>query len=164
MDAIFERMSIRRYEDKPVEPEKVEQLLRAAMAAPSAHNQQPWEFYVVTDKETIAKLSEVTPYAQPAGRAPLVIVPCYATDRLRCPEFAHIDMSACVENLLVEATAQGLGACWMGIAPHEDRQAMVEEIIGAPSTLRAFCLISVGYPGEAREHADRYDSNKVHNV
>ena len=63
MDAIFKRISVRKYEDRPVEPEKVEKILRAAMAAPSARNQQPWEFYVVTSKEKIRELSQCSPYA-----------------------------------------------------------------------------------------------------
>ena len=77
MDAIFHRMSIRKYQEKPVEPEKIEKLLRAAMAAPSAFNQQPWEFYVIRNKEKIGKLSTVTPYTGCAVHAPLVFVVCY---------------------------------------------------------------------------------------
>ena len=77
MDSIFHRVSIRKFQDKPVEPEKIEKLLRAAMAAPSAGNQQPWEFYVVTDKEKILELSKATPYSGCAAGAPVVIVPVY---------------------------------------------------------------------------------------
>lgn len=77
MDAIFHRTSIRKYQEKPVEPEKIEKLLRAAMAAPSVFNQQPWEFYVIRNKEKIGKLSTVTPYTGCAVHAPLVFVACY---------------------------------------------------------------------------------------
>ena len=69
MDSIFHRVSIRKYEAKEVEQEKIERMLKAAMAAPSACNQQPWEFYVVTDKKVIAQLSEASPYAHPAEAA-----------------------------------------------------------------------------------------------
>lgn len=82
MNSIFHRISVRKYEDRPVEKEKIMEILRAGMQAPSACNQQPWEFYVVTDKEKIQKLSKVTPYTGCATGAPVVIVPVYRTEGL----------------------------------------------------------------------------------
>ena len=76
MNSIFHRISVRKYQDKPVEEEKMEMILKAAMAAPSARNQQPWEFYVVTDKAVIKELSMASPYATCAKDAPVVFVPC----------------------------------------------------------------------------------------
>ena len=81
MNSIFHRISVRKYEDKPVEKEKIMEILKAGMQAPSACNQQPWEFYVVTDKEKIQKLSKVTPYTGCAAGAPAVIVPVYHTGK-----------------------------------------------------------------------------------
>ncbi len=77
MNEIFHRTSIRKYLDKPVEDEKIETILQAAMAAPSAGNQQPWEFYVVKDKTTLEKLSKTSPYASCCTSAPLAFVACY---------------------------------------------------------------------------------------
>ena len=82
MENIFHRVSIRKYEDKPVEKEKILQILKAGMQAPSACNQQPWEFYVVTDKEKIRELSKATPYSGCAAGAPVVIVPVYRKEGL----------------------------------------------------------------------------------
>ena len=93
MNSIFHRISVRKYEDKPVEKEKIMEILKAGMQAPSACNQQPWEFYVVTDKEKIQKLSKVTPYTGCAAGAPAVIVPVYHTEGLVAPSFAQIDMA-----------------------------------------------------------------------
>lgn len=163
MNAIFHRVSIRKYQDKPVEEEKIIKMLRAAMAAPSARNQQPWEYYVITNEEIKEKLSTVTPYSSFTKAAPLVFVACYRdADRLPSPDFAHIDMSASVENLLLEADELGLGAVWMGIAPRAERMADVAEIIGLPDNLSVFCLIACGYPGETRMQEDRYDESRVH--
>lgn len=108
MKEIFHRISVRKYEDRPVEPEKIEILLRAAMAAPSARNQQPWEFFVVTNREKLTELSKATPYCGFTAGAPAAIVTAY---RKNCaaPDYAHIDMSACMENLLLAADGQGLG-------------------------------------------------------
>ena len=80
MNSIFHRVSIRKYQDKEVDQEKIEKLLRAAMAAPSAHNQQPWEYYVVSDKNIIEQLSQASPYTKCAKDAPVVFVPCYRSE------------------------------------------------------------------------------------
>lgn len=163
MNAIFHRVSIRRYEDKPVEQEKIVKMLRAAMAAPSACNQQPWEYYVVTNKEKIKELSQVSPYATCAKDAPLVFVACYRkADELIAPDYAQIDMSASVENLLLEADDLGLGAVWMGIAPVEERMEAVRVVIDLPENLYAFALIPCGYPAEERQQQDRYEECRVH--
>lgn len=163
MNEIFHRMSIRQYTEQPVTDEQIELLLRAAMAAPSACNQQPWEYYVVTDPALKTKLADSTPYTKPAGRAPLVIVPCYRED-CQVPPFAHIDLSASVENLLLEADSLGLGAVWMGLAPMTQRQKMVQEMLGMPENLSPFCLIAVGYPAENRTWQDRFDPARIHRI
>ena len=116
MNSIFHRISVRKYEDKPVEKEKIMEILKAGMQAPSACNQQPWEFYVVTDKEKIQKLSKVTPYTGCAAGAPAVIVPVYHTEGLVAPSFAQIDMSIAQENIWLETDTLGLGGVWFGIA------------------------------------------------
>ena len=161
MEAIFQRVSIRKYEDRPVEDEKLEALLRAAMAAPSARNQQPWEFYIVRNREKILALSQVTPYTGCAAEAPVVIVPVYR-ENLPAAPFAQIDMSISLENLWLSCGELGLGGVWMGIAPVEDRMKAVEEILGIPAGLRAFALFPVGYPAESRRQQDRFDAARIH--
>ena len=104
MSSIFHRVSIRKYQDKPVEQEKIEQMLRAAMAAPSACNQQPWEYYVVTDKAKMEALSGTSPYAGCAKKAPLALVPCFRKE-LIASEYVNLDMSASVENLLLDESS-----------------------------------------------------------
>ena len=163
MNSIFHRVSIRKYQEKKIEQEKVEQLLRAAMAAPSACNQQPWEFYVVTDKNVIEKLSKTSPYAGCAKDAPLVFVPCYRKDGI-APDYFEIDLSAAVENLLLQADALSLGAVWMGIAPDAGRMNAVREVLDIPQTLEPFALVPCGYPAETRPQENRYDESRVHYV
>ena len=163
MEEIFTRVSIRKYQDRPVETEKILALLRAAMAAPSAANQQPWEFYVVTDKEKIKRLAEVSPYTGCAAGAPAVIVPVYRK-ALRAPSYADIDMSIATENLWLACEGLGLGGVWMGISPIESRMKAVEEILQLPETVRAFALFPLGYPAETRKQQDRYDQARIHFV
>lgn len=151
MNSIFHRVSIRKFQDKPVEPEKIETLLRAAMAAPSARNQQPWEFYIVTNKDLIQKLSTVSPYA---GCAKDAISPAYA----------QIDLSIANENIWLEADALGLGGVWLGIAPVEERMKAVEEVLQLPAEHHAFAIFALGYPAENKPQQDRYDVSRINYV
>ncbi len=162
MNEIFTRVSIRKFDDRPVEPEKITQLLKAAMQAPSAGNQQPWEFYVVTDKDKIRALSEISPYAACAKNAPAVIVPCYRTEGLRWSETVLIDLSCATENLLLEIDSLGLGGVWLCAAPLEDRMTKAEAVIGNPEGLRAFAVVPVGYPAESKTQRDRFDESRIH--
>lgn len=164
MKEIFERISVRKYQDKSVEADKIEQILRAAMAAPSASNQQPWEFYVVTDKEKIRQLSRISPYAACAENAPLIIVPCYRTEGLRWNETVLLDLSAATENMLLEITSLGLGGVWLCAAPLEDRMTRTESVLELPANLRAFSLIAIGYPAESRTQQNRFDENRIHYI
>lgn len=163
MESIFHRISIRKYKERPVETEKLEKLLKAAMAAPSACNQQPWEFYVVTDKDKIAALSKTSPYAGCAADAPVLIVPVYREECI-APEYAQIDLSIAQENMWLETDALGLGGVWLGIAPVEERMKKVEDILEIPAGLRAFSIFAVGYPAESRPQQDRFDQSRIHYV
>ena len=162
MNEIFKRVSMRKYADRPVEPEKIEKILRAAMAAPSAVNRQPWEFFVVTDPEIKTALSKSSDFAMCAAKAPVVLVLCTRKKGLDYPEFDHIDMAAATENALLEITAQGLGGVWLGVAPLEDRIRKVNEILGLGEDLEAFALVPFGYPGREKVQEDRFDPSRVH--
>ncbi len=163
MNEIYHRVSIRKYEDRDVEPEKIEAILRAAMAAPSATNQQPWEFYVIRNREIIEKLADSSPYGKCAKAAPVVIVSAYRTE-CNMPAMAPIDLAIAMENLWLETDAQGLGGVWLGTAPMEDRMKEVEEIVGIPAGLRAFAVFPLGYPAESRAQQDRFDTSRIHEI
>ena len=163
MNNIYSRVSIRKYQDRPVEREKIEAILRAAMQAPSAANQQPWEFYVVTNKEKLAELSEVHRYAGMTKNAPAAIVSVYRKECM-IPEYAPIDLSIAMENLWLETDAQGLGGVWLGIAPQEERMQAVEKVLDLPENVRAFAVFPFGYPAEERKQKDRFDATRIHYV
>ena len=163
MNEIFHRTSIRKYGKQQVEAEKIEKMLRAAMAAPSAGNQQPWEFYVVTKAEVLQELANTSPYAGCAAGAPMAFVACMRK-ACRMPEYTQIDLSAAVENLLLEADALGLGAVWLGIAPLEERMEAVRQVLNIPETLDAFAIIPCGYPEKVGAQQNRYEEARVHFV
>ena len=161
MNTIYQRVSVRKFEDRPVESDKTRAILRAAMQAPSAGNQQPWEFYVVTSKEKLEALSKVGPYAGCTKGAPAAIVSAY---RKECwaPEFAQIDLSIAMENLWLETVDQGLGGVWLALAPIEERMREAETILGIPDTLRAFAIFPYGYPAQTTPQEDRFDPARIH--
>ena len=163
MNSIYHRVSIRKYLDKPVEQEKIDAILRAAIQAPSAANQQPWEFYVVTDREKLKALSQVSPYAGMTANAPAAIDSVYRTD-CRIPAYVEIDLSIAMENLWLETDTQGLGGVWLGIAPIPERMEAVEKVLNIPDTLRAFAVFPFGYPAEERRQQDRFDESRIHYV
>ena len=162
MADLFHRVSIRKFKDEAVSNEDIGYILEAAMAAPSAKNQQPWEFYVVTDKEKILELSKATPYSGCAAGAPAVIVPVYRKEGLPVQDMAQIDMSIAQENIWLETDALGLGGVWIGIAPFEDRMALVHDILKLPENVEVFSLFALGYPAESRKQQDRFDESRIH--
>lgn len=161
---IFKRVSVRSFTGAPVEQEKIEKILRAGMAAPSAGNQQPWEFFVVADKEKIKELSEVCQYSGCAAGANIVIVPCYKTNGLRFPEFDTIDLACATENMLIQVAALGLGSVWLSVAPIEERIKKADEVLGIGDNLHAFVILPIGYPAEEHEQEDRFDKSRVHYI
>lgn len=164
MDAIFHRTSIRKYKDQPVEKEKITKILKAAMQAPSACNQQPWEFYVVTDKEMIQQLSTTSPYASFTKDAPVIIVSVYKTNGLIAPSYAPIDMSIAQENMWLETDALGLGGVWIGTCPEQERMDAVKQVLHLNDDVQAFSLFALGYPDEEKQQQDRFDESRIHYI
>lgn len=163
MDIILNRRSVRKFTLKNVEPEKISRLLHAAMQAPSATNQQPWEFIVVDDKAKVEKLSEFSPYSKMLMEAPIAII-MLERQRLRAQEFAPQDMGACTENLLLQAVEEGLGAVWMGVGKNNPRESFLIDMFNLPENIKPFAVIAVGYPADenANKFVDRYDETRVH--
>lgn len=164
MKEIFHRVSVRRFENRAVEDDKIEQILRAAMAAPSAGNQQPWDFYVVTSREKLQALSTVSPYAGCAADAPLAIVAAYRQEGCRFPQYAQIDLAIAMQNLWLATDSLGLGGVWLGVAPDEDRMEKVENILPVAAGQRAFAIFPMGYPAEQKNQQDRFKAERIHYI
>jgi nitroreductase len=161
LTAIATRRSIRQFTDEPVTPEQLETLMRAAMSAPSAGNQQPWRFVIARDEATRAKLAVATQYSSPVGRAPIGIVVLADTRENKHPGYWVQDCSAAVENLLLAAHTMGLGGVWIGVHPHPEREQAVREIVEAPEGFSALCMIAIGHPASPGPEVDRYHAEWV---
>ena len=155
------RRSIRQYDKKPIEKETIEKLLRAAMQAPSAANQQPWEFLVVENQETLQKLSSAHTYATPMKNAALAIIVLAKEEGLLFPQYWQQDLAAATQNILLAAVEFGLGAVWMGVAPEEDRMAYIKELFQLPQGVKAFAMLALGY-SSGNTFKDRFDADRIH--
>ena len=162
MKEILERRSIRKYSEEPVSDEDIEKLLKAAMAAPSAGNQQPWEFIVIKDKSVMNDITKVHPYSQMLKHAELAIVVCADLDKEKHHGYWPQDCAAATENILIEAQYLGLGAVWLGVYPREERVSGIKKLLNLPEKIMPLSIISIGYPAEKKEPADRYDPSRIH--
>ncbi len=164
METINNRRSVRKYTDQKVEKEKIELLLRAAMQAPSARNQQGWEFLVIEDKEALKALAPYNPFAKCLEGAALGIIVLCNKEGLIVPAKADQDLGAATQNLMLEAASLGLGTCWLGTWPDEDRVEFIAKMFNLPENVYPYAVISIGYPEkeDANKFVDRYDESKIH--
>jgi nitroreductase len=162
IECIMTRRSIRRYADKPVDVADIEAILRAAMAAPSAGNQEPWRFVVLSTPEARDAVAACTPYGAMLREAAFGLVVCADTDGLKHPAMWEQDCSAATQNALLAAHALGLGAVWLGFWPKMERVAPLKEVLGLPSGVQPVSVIACGHPAESKPPADRFDATFVH--
>lgn len=162
MEALFARRSVRKYTGRPVPDEAVEYLLRAAMCAPSAYNEQPWHFVVLRDRLLLNKIADFHPHAKMLYEAPLAIVVCCDRNLIKCEWFWPQDCSAATQNILIAARAKGLGSVWCGVYPRQELVDGMSMLLNLPEHIIPFSLIAVGYPAEEKPPADRYDPSRVH--
>jgi len=170
LDAILSRRSIRNYTEEKIPGDLIQELLEAAMSAPSAHNKQAWHFVIIDDRNILDEIRKVHPWASMLTSATLAILVCgdlqvdsglgfWVQD---CSAWVQ-DCSAATQNILLAAHAKGLGAVWVGIYPVEQKSAdVITRMVKLPEHIIPLSLIPVGHPAEKKPRANRYDPTKVH--
>lgn len=164
-EALLARRSIRKYQNIEVNDKQITELLKSAMAAPSACNKTPWEFYVIKNKEIQEKIK--ISYKNYNFNSPLLIVVGANLDLTISKDnndFWIQDCSAAIENMLVAAVELGLGTCWCGIYPRIDRVEKIKNILNLTDNIVPLGLIHVGYPDEEKESRTQYVDTKVHYI
>ena len=165
IDNIMTRVSVREFTGEKISSEQIDTLLRAAMAAPSAINKQPWAFIVVTDEQIISRLGEALPYSRCSNHPACAIIPCGDLSKAIEGEMGAFwinDVSAATENLLLAAHAMGLGAVWTGLHPDMKRAGLVQEMLGLPEHIIPLCVVPVGIPAEHPAVKDKYIPANIH--
>jgi len=160
IEAIKKRRAVREYLNQAIPEEKIQEILKAAMFAPSGHAKYPWEIVVVKDATTKELLSKTTPWSTFAKEAGVILA--VIGNEKESPRWIE-DCSIVAEHLWLEATAQDLGACWVQIRDHDNAEKDVRKILNIPAELRVLCLMAVGVPAkQPEEHTDAdFEKNKI---
>jgi len=162
---IFNRKSVRKFQNKPVQKKDLELILRAGMAAPTAVDRRPWAFVAVTDRAVLTALADRLPYAKMLHQAGAAVVVLGDLDKTLPGEgqaFWIQDCSAATQNILLAVEALGLGAVWTAVYPDKDREASVREVLGLPLNLIPLNVIPIGYPEGEQKPKDKWDPSIIH--
>jgi nitroreductase len=157
IDAVRDRRSIRRYEDRPVEPALIEELQEAVLRAPSSRNLKPWRFIFATDKAMLQALAHAkASFGEFVGDAPLAVVVCADASVSDC---WIEDCSIAAATLQLAATDLGLGTCWIQIRARQHANGSpaeehVRKTLDLPKELSVLCIVSVGHPAENKPPRD----------
>jgi len=162
MNSIFGRRSIRKYTRQEIPVEMIDKLLRAAMAAPSAGNEQPWHFVVIKNKDILYRIPKFHPYSHMLNYADCAVVVCGDLTLETHKGFWVQDCSAAAENILIEATELGLGSVWVGVYPDMDRVTPLKALLELPENVIPLCIISLGYTNEIKGPVDRFNPTRIH--
>ena len=170
-EGILTRRSVRQFDTtKKISREDLEDIIRAAQYAPSAHNKQPWEFFVITDNEKMSEIRHIQPWTSFAKDAAAVILVCGNTQEAFSREkedevwnYADIDCSLAAQNLLLAAHGKGIGTCFCGAAPMPKVIAGLQEMFGLPEYIRPLSIVVLGYPKiQPEQPKDRFKPEKIH--
>lgn len=163
METILTRRSIRKYRSKPVSNSLIKKLIKAAMSAPSAGNEQPWHFIIIDKQNILKAIPKFHPYAEMLNSAQNAILICADTTQEKHKGFAPIDCAAATENLLLAAHANGLGACWLGVYPSKDKRiSNLRKLLKIPTSIIPFAIVAIGYPAEHKPIQNRNDESRIH--
>ena len=164
LNYIFTRRSIRAFKPDDVSDEMVQDILEAAMAAPSACAKDPWDFIVIRSSETRAKLAEGLPHGRMIADSPVGMIACGDMKRAHDGQLSYMlqDCSAAIENLLLAVNTLGLGAVWLGVHPREERISHVRSLLNIPEHVIPIAAIAIGWPAETQEPRTRYREEAVH--
>ncbi len=165
LECIKNRTSIRKFIDKPVEDELIKEIIKAGMCAPSALNRQPWEFYVIDNKEIMDRITAVSPNFD--KDSPIQVVVVGRLDYINGGDILDYwieDCAAVTQNMLLAATALGLGSLWCGVFPRKDRCDAIKEILGLKDNQMPFSFLHFGYMGEEPNPKDKYQEERIHYI
>jgi nitroreductase len=162
MNALLARRSIRKYTDNPVSDGDIQEVIKAAMEAPSAGNEQPWHFVIMDDRKILDQIPSFHPHSQMVKSAPVAILVCGDLDKEKHKGYWTQDCSAATQNLLLAVHAKGLGAVWVGVYPRDERVEGFRNLLNIPENVVPFSLVPIGHPAEEKPPGDRHDPSRIH--
>lgn len=160
LETIFNRKSVRKYTERPVEKEKLETLVRAGMAAPSSRDRRPWEFVIVTNRDLLDKMGDGLPLARMLKETKQAIIVC--GDTVKSENAWQLDCSAAAQNILLAAESMGLGAVWTAAYPYPERMKIIQDALQLPEHILPLTVIPLGYPTGIEKPKDKYNKKQIH--
>jgi len=161
MDTIYRRRSIRKYTEEEVPEEIISKIIKAGMNAPSASNQQPWQFLIINESDLLQEITKIHPYSNMLHEAPVAILICGDLNLDKAKGFWVQDCAAATENILLEITYQGFGGVWLGVYPRESRVEGIRKIFKIPKHIIPFSLVAVGHPREVKEPKNEFHKDRI---
>ena len=160
LQTIFNRKSVRKYTERPVEKEKLEMLVRAGMAAPSSRDRRPWEFVIVTDRDLLDTMGDGLPLARMLKDTKQAIIVC--GDTLKSNKAWMLDCSTAAQNILLAAESMGLGAVWTAAYPYPERMQVVRDALQLPEHIIPLTVIPLGYPTGQEKPKNKFNEQQIH--
>lgn len=160
LETIFNRKSVRKYTERPVDKEMLETLVRAGMAAPSSRDRRPWEFIIVTDRNLLDTMGDGLPLARMLKETKQAIIVC--GDTIKSNNAWQLDCSAAAQNVLLAAESMGLGAVWTAAYPYPERMKVVRDALQLPEHIVPLTVIPVGYPVGMEKTKDKFNKKQMH--
>lgn len=170
MQGLLTRRSVRKYQDKPIPKETINEIIAAAQHSPTAHNRQPWEFLVVDDKAVLAELRHLQRWTSFAKDAACVIFVCGDIEKSFSRDkedekwsFIDVDCAIATQTLMLAAWSKGIGSCYCGAAPMQRVVDALKDYLHLPDNIRPFAIVPMGYPAETpKQPDDRVKPERVH--
>lgn len=161
-DAIITRRSTRKFKDKKISKEIIEEILKAAMFAPSAYNEQPWQFIVIDDRNLLDEIPNIHPHADMCKKAPLAILVCADLTKEQSENMYVLDCAAATQNIMLAAHDKNIGSVWVGIYFRKDHIDAFTKFLSLPKHIIPISLVPLGYPDEELKKADRFKKDRIH--
>ena len=161
-EALYTRRSIRSFTDAPVAEADLETLLRAAMAAPSAGNAQPWHFVVVTERAVLDAIPGIHPYAAMCKTAQAAVIVCAELALEKYPGYWMLDCAAATQNLMLAARGLDIGSVWCGLYPQQERMTAMADLLKLPEGVTPHALVVLGHPAQEFKKIDRFKPERIH--
>jgi nitroreductase len=162
LNAIFSRRSIRKFKSDKIPKDILENILKAAMYAPSAYNQQPWQFIVIDDRKLLDTISKEHPHASMCQTAPLAILVCADLDFEQVEDMWIFDCGAATQNILLSSCNYGIGSVWVGVYFRKEYTSLFTKLFKLPKNIIPISLIPMGYPAEEKQKVDRFKKERIH--
>lgn len=162
IEALLGRRSIRKYKDQKISNENINEVLKAAMYAPTAMNLKAWQFIVIDDKAVLVQTINSIPYAEMLKQSAAAILVCGDSEIEKNESWLLQNCSAATQNILLAAHGLGIGSCWIAIHGMDDVYKKIKNQFKLPDNIIPVSLISLGYPDEVVTAEERFKQEKIH--